>query len=77
MLDKAKHLDFDLWSLDVDVAAINVNEVLMASCKNLDLMDITDKEDRLRLLPALIQANYQHRILEALQEIETALTKPE
>ena len=28
MLDKAKHLDFDLWSLDVDVAAINVNEVL-------------------------------------------------
>ena len=73
MLDNAKDLDHDYWGLDIDVAALEVHEALMASCKMLDIAEITDREDRLRLLPALIQTNCQQRILAELQEIKAAL----
>ena len=75
MIDNASDISHGDFGVAPDVAAMEVHEALMASCKLLDTADITDPADRRTLLPALLQANFQYRIVSELEDLNAALAK--
>ena len=75
MIDNASDISHGDFGVAPDVAAMEVHEALMASCKMLDIAEITDPADRRMLLPAMLQANFQYRLVSELEDLNAALAK--